>query len=142
MHPLKSYGYQHGTLAELQALAAAGHQILDIRYQPRSRNPVWNGRALAEALGERYTPAPALGNRNYKGGPIALADPEAGLAQLLGLLQERPVVLLCVCADVSHCHRLTVCELARAAAPALVIEHLAPPARPPQPLPSLFEGER
>lgn len=53
---------------------------------------------------------PALGNRNYKGGPVEIVDLEAGLAQVAALLVHQPVILLCVCAEVQHCHRRLAAE--------------------------------
>jgi hypothetical protein len=53
---------------------------------------------------------PALGNRNYKGGPVEIVDLEAGLAQVADRLVSQPVILLCVCAEVERCHRRLVAE--------------------------------
>lgn len=84
--------------------------VADIRFSPRSRIPQWNGGRLAKLLGDRYHHLPALGNRNYKGGPVEIVDLEAGVAQVADLLVHQPVILLCVCADIQHCHRRLAAE--------------------------------
>ena len=68
-------GYTGIPFAQLQAFLDA-HQafLVDIRYSPRSRNPVYNQKALQAALSGRYVHVGELGNRNYKGGPIAIVD--------------------------------------------------------------------
>ena len=99
------YGGRHfeDMVAWLDALDA---DLFDIRFSPRSRNPVWSGTELAKRLGDRYVHVLAFGNRNYKGGPVDLMDYEAGKRQVLNW--PRPVILLCVCTDPTHCHRTTV----------------------------------
>jgi hypothetical protein len=106
-----TFGYQghkpEDLLRECQRLGAV---VCDIRFRPVSRNPVWNQSRLKQMFGERYMHIGALGNRNYKGGPIDIADMEAGLNIVLEHLQRRPVVLMCVCRDFEHCHRRLVAE--------------------------------
>ena len=52
-----------------------------------------------------YYHIPALGNVNYRGGPIVIADYAAGKHVIEDLRSRaRTVVLLCVCADVQTCH--------------------------------------
>jgi uncharacterized protein (DUF488 family) len=81
--------------------------VFDIRFSPRSRDPRWAGRNVAAALGAgRYEHVRALGNRNYKGGPVELVDFEAGLRRIFD--SERPVILMCVCRDPATCHRTVV----------------------------------
>lgn len=84
--------------------------VADVRFSPRSRVPHWNGGRLAKLLGDRYHHLPALGNRNYKGGPVEIVDLEAGLAQVADVLAHQPIILLCVCAEVERCHRRLVAE--------------------------------
>jgi uncharacterized protein (DUF488 family) len=87
--------------------------LLDIRYNPRSRVPHWNKGPLSRTFGERYLHVPALGNVNYKGTveEISIADLPAGTEALRRFHeQNRNVVLMCVCADVSTCHRKVVAE--------------------------------
>lgn len=77
---------------------------------PRSRVPDWSGGRLRGLLGDRYRHLPALGNRNYREGPIELVDVELGTAQVGDLLTRQPVILLCACADVECNHRCLVAE--------------------------------
>lgn len=110
-HPLYTFGYSGRRPEELLALAEQLDAIItDIRFSPRSRVPQWSGGRLVRFLGDRYCHLPALGNRNYKGGPMELVDPETGIAQVADLLAHQPVVLLCVCADVERCHRRLAAE--------------------------------
>ena len=109
---LYTVGYAGRTLEELVALAEAHQALLvDIRYSARSRIPAFTQASLARGLGDRYVHVPALGNRNYQAGPIALADYPAGREAIRALLMhETALVLLCVCRNVQTCHRATVAE--------------------------------
>jgi len=49
--------------------------VFDVRFSPTSRDPRWRRPHLEKLLGDRYRHVGALGNVNYKGGPILLADP-------------------------------------------------------------------
>ena len=93
-----------------------------------TRHPQWRKRRLAQLLGTRYQHVQALGNRNYKnGGPIELADYEAGkqaIAEILATGQS--VILMCACKDVATCHRRTAAEQL-AADLGVPITHLVPP---------------
>lgn len=82
--------------------------LVDIRFQPRSHNPVWNRHALAQRLGERYVHCGALGNADYQQGGMRIADFDAGLAVIEA--SPRPVILMCACAAPEHCHRTVVGE--------------------------------
>lgn len=106
-HAIYTVGYSAGwTPASLKAeLKRLNAQLLDIRYSPRSRSPEWNRGALERYLGPEYRHIPALGNRNYRGGPIELADPERALPLVAQMLSKQPVVMLCVCYDADACHR-------------------------------------
>lgn len=130
---LHTYGYQGGSVEDLQTYAAAGALIVDVRLSPRSRVPQWRGPALRAALGRRYVGLPSLGNLNYRsGGPIAIATPEEGLSDLATLAAEYPVVLLCRCPDPETCHRSTVAQMAQDAGICGEAVHL----RPGDPLPA------
>ncbi|GAB4440932.1 MAG: hypothetical protein Kow0031_22890 [Anaerolineae bacterium] len=110
-HPLYTYGYSGRQPYHLRALAEhLDAVVVDIRFSPRSRVPDWNAGRLQKLLGERYRPLPALGNRNYKGGPIVFVDLEAGVTDVGELLQKQPVILLCACRDLQRCHRLPAAE--------------------------------
>ena len=109
-----TFGYLGRSPDDLAAiLAERGAMLVDIRFQPRSRVPAWNGGRLAARFGDAYLHLPQLGNRNYRtGGPVELADYPAGRAALAGL--GRDAVLLCACRDYATCHRRTVAESLRA----------------------------
>ena len=123
MHQLYTFGYSGRLPDQLRTLAEhLDAVVVDIRFSPRSRTPVWTGGRLRKHLGERYRHLPALGNRNYKGGPIEFVDLEAGVVEVGELLRQQPVILLCVCVDVQRCHRLPAAE-AIAARYGVTIEH-------------------
>lgn len=122
-HSLHTFGYSGRSPDELQDLAERlDALVVDIRFSPRSRNPDWSGGRLRKRLGGRYHHLPALGNRNYQGGPIAFADLEAGVAAAGDLLEQRAVILLCVCGELRRCHRLLAAE-AIAAQYGVLIKH-------------------
>jgi hypothetical protein len=96
--------------------------VVDIRFSPRSRIPDWSAGRLQQLLGERYRHLPELGNRNYKGSPLAFVDLEGGIERVGDRLAEQPVILLCACADLRRCHRWPAAE-AIAARYGVKIEH-------------------
>src|SRR2546426_4671063 len=107
---LYTIGYSGWTPEAIQEVAQAHNAVVcDFRYSPVSRHPQWSKRQLAQLLGTGYRHVQALGNRNYKsGGPIALADYEAGKqasAEIFAIGQA--VILMCACKDVTTCHRRT-----------------------------------
>jgi uncharacterized protein (DUF488 family) len=111
MHTLYTAGYTGLKPEELKATAERlGAVVADIRFRPFSRNPAWSKVNVSKALGDRYQHIQALGNRNYKGGPIDLLGVEAGIGIVGTLLETQPVILLCVCTNVETCHRKTVAE--------------------------------
>lgn len=85
--------------------------LFDIRFSPASRHPMWTGKGLKQVMGERYRHIKALGNENYKGGPIKLVDWSSGLSAIRA--STRAVVLMCACGNPAECHRTTVAELLR-----------------------------
>jgi uncharacterized protein (DUF488 family) len=108
-HTIYSVGYTGYPIAAFEAFVAAhGLRVVDVRLKPFSRNAVYSGTRLKQRFGDRYLHVPALGNLNYKGGPIALADESVGLDVVRALAAEGPVALLCVCADAATCHRTTI----------------------------------
>jgi len=86
--------------------------IIDTRMSPNG-NPDWTGAALRAKYGKRYRWAGKfLGNVNYKGGPIQLANPMTGIAGLIQYLKEgHDLILLCKCEDYQACHRKLIVEL-------------------------------
>ena len=102
-------GYHGRTLADIKRILQALDAVLvDIRFAPHSRNPEFRKAHLEAALGSRYVYLRAFGNRNYKGGPVAIVDYEAGRAALEAL--DRPALLMCMCPDPAACHRTTVLQ--------------------------------
>jgi uncharacterized protein (DUF488 family) len=114
-------GYNaHGAAQALDQLLQ-DHRVLliDTRYSPRSVRPAWRQGALKEKYGARYHWAGAyLGNLNYRGGPIQIADSATGIKGLCQYLGEGyRLVLLCACPDYASCHRKTIVEMLCAALP-------------------------
>jgi hypothetical protein len=112
LNTLYTFGYAKATVEDLQKLVQEKDWwLVDIRMSPRSRQARWNMGSLKSQIGDNYIHAPAFGNKNYKsGGVIELADPELGLQIVSKLLATKPVILMCACGDVNHCHRLTAAE--------------------------------
>jgi hypothetical protein len=117
MFPIYTFGYANFTVEQLKAKALELNAIVvDTRFKPFSRVPEWNVRKLAAALEAHDVPYVAygtwFGNVNYKnGGPIQLADPMGAKAAVLGMLSQRPIVLLCQCWSWATCHRNEVAKL-------------------------------
>jgi len=92
--------------------------VVDIRYSPNSRNPAYRQTALAAALkgsGLLYTHLPALGNLDYKGSGIRIADAGEGFRKLHPLVAQAwatggAVCILCVCKRPDGCHRRVVSD--------------------------------
>lgn len=107
MSRIYTYGYAGSDPAALKSKAVElDAVVVDIRFQPFSRDPRWRTKALAELLAPNYMWARSLGNENYKnGGPIKLSHPEDGLRMVRGVFPKHSVILLCVCRDWETCHR-------------------------------------
>ncbi|MBN1485299.1 MAG: DUF488 domain-containing protein [Chloroflexia bacterium] len=104
-----TFGYSGKKPEQLERIASELDAVVfDVRYSPRSRNPLWNGKKLAALLGDRYRHVRALGNRNYRGGPVEIEDLAAGIQAIRS--SKRPVILMCVCSDVERCHRTFIGE--------------------------------
>jgi uncharacterized protein (DUF488 family) len=112
-HTLYTIGYTGAKPAQLVALVQQlGAVMVDTRYSLHSRVRQWTGMGLRELLGESYLHLRSLGNVNYKGdGPIKINQPEIGVPQVVALLAQQPVILLCVCANHHTCHRSVVADL-------------------------------
>jgi hypothetical protein len=128
MQPLYTYGYRKGTLRDLKAFVAQGALIVDVRFQPHVNNKTFSHDHLEAVLGDGYRHLPALGNKNYKGGPVDLVDPARGFWYLKCELELRPCVLLCACEEPHQCHRHVIAQQMVAAYPELDGQawHLAP----------------
>lgn len=87
--------------------------VVDIRFKPYSRRSEWSCTHLRLLMGKRwYFVCQALGNRNYKGGPIEIADPSKGMSDVGYIIGKGSgVILLCGCRDLEGCHRQIVGNL-------------------------------
>jgi hypothetical protein len=110
-HSVYGFGYQGVDFdAFVRKVKTLGATVIDTRLRPVSRTHIWNRKRLAAALGDAYEWVQDLGNLNYKGGPIELQDLEQGLHAARRRLALGPIVLLCVCRDVSGCHRNVILQ--------------------------------
>lgn len=121
------FGYSApGALSSLDALMSDESTLLiDTRFSPRSMRPEWRQEALQSKYNKRYHWAGHfLGNRNFKGGDIVLADPDTGIRGLRTYLREGyNLVLLCACREYETCHRKKIVDLLQQAEPAVEVVH-------------------
>jgi uncharacterized protein (DUF488 family) len=131
---LYTVGYAGWTLEQLTRMVEELHALLlDIRYSPNSRQPQWRRRELAVHFGERYVHVQALGNVNYRGGEMLISDYDAGKRLVQEYLAAgRNTILMCACARVAQCHRLSVAARLEADLGLGPTEHLQPPTDPRQ----------
>jgi uncharacterized protein (DUF488 family) len=139
-------GYEGATLADVLAALERAHVevLIDVRAVPRSRKPGFSSRILAasaEAAGIGYrhlqrlgTPKPgrdaaragnAAGMAAIFNAHMTGDEPQAALAEAVGLVQERRCCLLCFERDPHFCHRTIVAEMV-ASRTGQGIVHLAP----------------
>ncbi len=108
-------GYSmNGALQYVDRLMAQPQMLLiDTRFSPKSWSVDWRKESLREKYGNRYRLAGAyLGNLNFQGGPIELADPDTGIQGLCRYLEEGyDLILLCQCQDYHRCHRKVIVDL-------------------------------
>jgi activating signal cointegrator 1 len=128
-HMIYTVGYNGGWTVELLAreIASRNAYLLDIRHKPTSTKAEWRRVALTQRFGRRYHHVPGLGNVNYQGGEIHLADPEGAMPVVRELLDRGPVVLLCACPNWQTCHRRQAAAFLAERLGATV-EHLSAPA--------------
>lgn len=108
MHTIYTFGYGGQQPATLRHhVERLGALLIDVRLHAWSRAPQWRAAALKALVGAaNYQHLPQLGNVNYKNGrAIQLADPEAAVPIVADVLAQRPVILLCGCANLQTCHR-------------------------------------
>jgi uncharacterized protein (DUF488 family) len=122
---LYSFGYQGRAVDEISRLIqTTGGVLVDVRMVPSSRIATWRQGPLIRRFGGSYLHVGALGNRNYRGGPIELVDALAGMRIVMELLERRPVVLMCGCRDAATCHRTVIAQQIAAAMPGLRVEQV------------------
>ena len=79
-------------------------------------------------MGRTYVYCHALGNVNYKGGPIEIVNPEAGMEIVEGLTgQGKAVILLCACKELMSCHRYHVAQMLVECIEGMTYEEIKPP---------------
>lgn len=106
---LYTLGYACWSIDEVQScVEALDATLVDVRYRPRTSKPGFDRAALRSRFGPQYHHLPAFGNVNYQGGPLELADPDAGLQAVQHL--SAPLILLCGCKAPSACHRASEAE--------------------------------
>jgi len=105
--------------------------VLDVRYVPTGRNPLWRPGLVAETVRKGgipdYLHVKALGNPDFRSGlPASRVHNETeGMAILMDALASgRNVALMCVCADTPHCHRRLIVAKARSLRPDLRLVEL------------------
>lgn len=129
---LFTVGYAEWNCDEMvEMLAGLGGliRVYDVRYSPSARKPEFSRRGLRARLGDLYIHAAGLGNADYRGGGIRLADPEPWYGHIIEHLRGRgTVVLLCACARLDICHRLLIAKELERRAGAVAV-HLHPPKR-------------
>jgi len=80
--------------------------LIDTRKSPNSKMKGFSGDELKEKYSDSYHFAGNyLGNVNYRGGPIVLANPVTGIKGLIRYLREgHDLIILCGCAQYDLCH--------------------------------------
>ncbi len=103
-------GYLGHHVDELEAMRESlGAVVVDIRFKPLSRLPMWRQSAMVRYFGANYLWCQDWGSPNFKNGPPhTMLDLDAGweLVSRIGL----PVILLCACRDKETCHRRPLSE--------------------------------
>jgi len=86
--------------------------LVDVRFKPWSKSPIWRAENLRKVLGDRYVHIPALGNINYSehGENIQYANLDRGIQEATRImwLQSKSLVIMCQCWDRDHCHRMGI----------------------------------
>lgn len=129
MATLYTFGYLSARADRIfTELIAVKTPIIDIRFNPDSRNPIWKQAAIAARPGIIYQHIPALGNELYKEAltghftepHIKIADIDTGLALLGGVLEQYGrAAVFCACSSKTKCHRM---EVARRASEVLAVQ--------------------
>lgn len=123
MSRLYTFGYLAGRSERIiTELIAVKTPIVDIRFNPDSKNWKWKQAAIAARDGIIYHHIQALGNDLYKDAlsgqftepHIKLHDIDTGLAALGAILQEHGrAAIFCACSSKTKCHRIEVARLAK-----------------------------
>lgn len=130
MNTIYTIGYANITAAALKAFAQAkGALVVDTRFSPHEADAQWELDQLQAFFGSRYLHIGAFGNANYQHTMghrrIVIADAVAGAKIVLPLLEQQPIILMCVCANYQTCHRKVVAEYLQPLSGAPIL-HLSP----------------
>ena len=120
---LYTFGYLCGrTERIITELIALKTPIIDVRFNPDSKNWRYKQDAWQARTGITYLHIVELGNELYKEAltgkftepHVRLHAPETGLAKLKEVLDRHGrAAIFCACANKKTCHRIQVAELAR-----------------------------
>ena len=115
MNQLYTLGYQDGNITPrmLDAWLKMNDTLLvDIRWKPYAKNQAWTQQYLHKHFGTRYLWLGSdLGNTNYmktRGDAIYIHDLDAGIKDLIHILEDKPCVIMCACWEFQTCHRKTI----------------------------------
>lgn len=112
------YGFKESMQVLQQLMEDPTTYLVDIRKSPKTGYTGFNDYELKQQFRDRYVPVLELGNLNYKGGPIRIANPIQGIDRLVkGLNKGYRLVVLCGCRDYDGCHRKTAVELLKGTMP-------------------------
>src|SRR5262245_18465595 len=108
-----------------ELLSGSNALLIDTRFSPYSKMPQWSVTSLKERYDNKYRWAvKCLGNDNYKGAPIMIANPAVGIRGLDQYLCEGyDLVLLCKCSQYETCHVSHIVNLLLKKTPDLEIVH-------------------
>lgn len=108
-------GYTGLSMEKLVAWVVEANAVLvDVRWQPFSRAPIWRRGEFQGRLGDRYVHVRELGNEHHKQPQLGIQihDMETGLLRVDREVFGRgyDAVLMCACAEVTSCHRRVIVQ--------------------------------
>ncbi len=107
MSKIYTTGYIGKDIADLKPLLESLDAcLIDIRFAPVSKYLEWRKDYLQILLKGQYRHVQNLGNRAYQENKIEIQNLELGIRTILSF--EVNLVLMCGCAELKLCHRLTV----------------------------------
>jgi len=108
-----TFGYGGRQVATLAAFVAEFHAVvIDVRLKPWTKQPGWSLSDLKAVFAEEYHWwGRSLGNLNFKGGTVKLADEKKGMKKLVALMRAGIApILLCAEQSPDSCHRTMIAE--------------------------------
>ncbi|HUW16908.1 MAG TPA: DUF488 domain-containing protein [Actinomycetes bacterium] len=127
MPTLYTVGYGGRSPEALRDLLPPDALVLDIRLKAWSRDQRWTSFNLSTTLpkfGLRYRHDPRLGNLDYRGDSVRIADTSAAVPLAHSVMSGETIVLMCVCRQPQDCHRLVVADMVRDIDSRISISHL------------------